>query len=111
MARKINEPTKDFVAHKGRMGVKITPQTARGWRYFILWMIGLMLPLVPFVVLSIMVNDTPNEHYVFWALGPSLLLTFGGIWVMTRWMLARSEVIDMNEIAQWKRDKARKGEQ
>ena len=107
MARKSTPPKKDFIAYKGRMSLKITPQTPRGWRYLGAWMLGLLVLMIPFVVVAIAVDDTPNEHYILWAVGPSLLLTFGGIWVMTRWMLARSEVIDMDEIAQWKRDKAR----
>ncbi len=110
MARKRTEPTKDFIAYKGPGKLQITPQTPRGWGVFGLWMIGLMLPLVPVIILAFIVDGTPNEVYVLWAVGPSLLLTFGGIWVMTRWMLARSEVINMDDIAQWKREKTSKGE-
>ena len=110
MARKRTSQPKDFIAVKGRMSLQITPQTARGWRYLGIWSLILMSPVIPFGLLASAVDDTPNEHWALWAMIPLFLIMALLIWRMVQWMLPRSEVIDIKDVAQWKRDKAAKGE-
>lgn len=110
MARQRTEPKKDFIAYKNGWQLKIMPQTSRGWKHMAVWTLILLLPTVPYGALATMVDDTPNEAIALWALVPYFLILGLLMWWMSKWMLARSEVIDMEEFAQWKRDKARKGE-
>lgn len=110
MARKRNEPTKDFIAYKGPGKLQIVPQTPRGWRYFALWMLAILAPIVVFLLLAIEVDETPNEKMMFWAIIPMFLLMGFLTWRMAKWMLARAEVIDFADFAEWKRQKVRKGE-
>lgn len=110
MARKRTAPPKDFVCYKSGWAMKFVPQTANGWKYTGIWTLILMLPAVPFAVFASAVDDTPQEHWAIWAMIPLFIIIGLLIWQMSKWMLARSDVIDANDIAQWKRDKARKGE-
>jgi hypothetical protein len=105
MARKSTPPKKDFIAYKGPGKLQITPQTPRGWRHFALWMVVILSPTVPFVLLSAQVDDTPDEHWALWGMIPVFLVMGLLIWRMAKWMLARSEIIDIADITEWKRDR------
>ncbi len=96
------QPEKDFIAFKGPMTLKITPRTARGRRAGMLWTLVLLLPAAPFMLLAMAVDDTPREHWALIAIVPLLIAEGLLIWAMTRWMLARAEVISVAEFKQWR---------
>ena len=110
MARKRTAPKKDFIAYKNGWQLKIMPQTSRGWKHTAVWTLILLLPTVPYGALATLVDDTPNEPIALWALVPYFLILGLLMWWMFKWMLARSEIITMNDVVQGKRDKARKEE-
>lgn len=83
----------DFIAIRGTWTLKIVPRTARGRIAAVLWVLLLMLPYVPFILLAVWVDGTPRETWVLWALGPMLLLTALTSWAMIRWMLARATIL------------------
>lgn len=69
-----------------------------------LWALALLLLTSGFT--AIVVSD-PESTFVGWFTAGFLILA--GIWsvAMIRWMLARSEVIDLDEMRQLKRDRDR----
>jgi hypothetical protein len=99
----MRDADKPFIAYRqGRWGLKIVPRGAAGWWAFILW----MLSLVPVAVLFIVGISREPE-------GAALIALIGGyvaalvIWgvVMVRWMLARSEVVQIEDLLALKREK------
>ena len=84
---------KDFIAYRQvRWGLKIVPRNAAGWRATIIWMLLLAPPTGLFVWAM---ADEPTGIKLVAILTVYLLVT--AIWTVggIRWMLARSEVIDV----------------
>lgn len=104
--RNDNSEPRDFLAVKGRFSLHITPQTPRGWRALIGWTIAVILPAVPLVILGIMVDGTPQERWVGWAIVPSLVATGLIIWAMIRWTLARADIVTPEELKDIARHRA-----
>ena len=106
----MRDESKPFICMKQGWNIKITPRNGEGWRALALWMVGLLLPSFAFIPVAIRFDNTPQENLVLWGIVPVLLLTVLISIVMTRWMLARSEIIDVNGLIEIKRaqDLARK---
>ena len=99
----MSEPEKMFVAYRaGRWSLSIVPRTAAGWRALIVW----MLMLAPMTALFAWFAGTEPEGAALW-LGTSAYLGLIILWsiCMVRWMLARSDRVDMDEFYAFKRHK------
>ncbi len=88
----MSDQDKPFVCYRNGLNMKIVPRGRQGWRLFGLWMAFLMLLVGLFIAtLALELGDAMEiaAEVVF------LVLT--GVWIvaMIRWMLARSEVIDL----------------
>lgn len=93
-----NAEIEDFIAIKGPWTLKITPQTPRGWRAALMWMLILLAPTLPYLALAIWVDDTPREIWAIWMLIPLLLLNGLTIWAMIRWTLKRATIVTLEEL-------------
>ena len=104
----MRDEDKPFTCYKQGWNIKITPRNGAGWKALGIWMLGLLLPTFAFIPLAVHFDDTPQEHIVLWALAPMLLLTALISIAMIRWMMARSEIIDVNGLIEIKREQDRK---
>lgn len=104
----MREEEKPFVCYKQGWNMKIVPRNAAGWRALGIWTLALLFPtfaMLPFVA---RVDDTPREYLAIWAIVPLLLVTAAIGIFMVRWMKARSEIIDIDEVLKIKREQDRK---
>jgi len=106
----MREQDKPFICVKhGGWSMKIKPRNGEGWRAMGMWVLSLILLSGGFPML--VARYANNDAFIGWATAGFLVVV--GIWAVTmvRWMLARSEVIDVNEMLKLKRDqeRARKG--
>ena len=97
----MREEEKPFVCYRrGRWQIKIEPRGAAGWRAMGLWIAALLLGQLLLIALTARLDDGDYE----WVIGLcSLLLTLGWVIAMLRWMLARSEVVDLDQQSRPKR--------
>lgn len=98
---------KPFICYKQGWNIKILPRNAEGWRALCLWMLALMGPTFALLPIAISLDDTPQESAVFWWLVPMLLITGLIAAAMIRWMMARSEIVDINALLEIKREQDR----
>lgn len=99
----MSEPEKMFVAYRtGRGTISIVPRTAAGWRAFIVW----MLMIAPMTALFAWFAGTEPEGATLW-FGLTAYVALIILWAigMVRWMLARSDRVDMDEFHAFKRHK------
>ncbi len=102
----MREEDKPFICYKrGRWGMTIVPRDGEGWRLMGLW-------FVPFVLLTAghiaVVTSVPEDHtLVGWATLGFVLLIAVWAFSMIRWMLARAEVIELDELLALKRERDR----
>lgn len=100
----MRDEEKPFVCYKGG-GLKIVPRNATGWRAFWGWLTSYIVATVLFLVIA---TNSPESMALYLTVG-FLVFTFAWIVAMTRWMLARSEVVNLDELLELKRElKARK---
>ena len=92
---------KMFTCVKSGMSFKISPNNAAGWRALALWLLGYLTVLALFL-LSIASVRGNTTHVAFTALFIFSMI----IWAVTmiRWMMARSEMIDVKELLALKRE-------
>lgn len=103
----MRDEDKPFVCYKQGWNIKIMPRNGEGWRALGLWMLALMSPSALLVPLAIKLDDTPREWIVIWALIPFLLI-MGAIGIaMVRWMMARSEIVNIEDLLAIKREQDR----
>ena len=92
-----------FICYRhGRWSMKIIPRNSAGWRAMGIWVLSFMLMLGGFT--AIVASDPENSTFVGWLTAGFLIVA--GIWsvVMIRWMMARSEIIDLDEMRKLKRN-------
>ena len=96
----MRDEDKPFVCYKQGWSMKIVPRNAAGWRAFWLWIL-LLVPLIGIFIATLATEPGETLELVFVA----LFLALTGIWVfaMIRWMLARSEVVDLAKLMELKR--------
>lgn len=105
----MRDEDKPFVCYKQGWNIKITPRNAEGWRLFAIWMVPFFTAIGVFVWISVVAE----KHG--WRESSILLIALLGflpailIWVVTmiRWMKARSEIVDFEELLQIKREQDR----
>lgn len=88
----MRDQDKPFACYRSGLGMKIVPRGAADWRAFGWWMASLLVLVGLFVAVLAMELGEAGEIV---AIAGFLCLT--GVWTfaMIRWLLARSEVIDL----------------
>jgi hypothetical protein len=102
----MRDEDKPFICYKQGWSMTITPRNAEGWRLFAIWMV----PLFAATGLFVWISFQAQKHG--WSETNILLLATLGflpatlIWAiaMIRWMMARSEIIDVNGLIEIKRE-------
>lgn len=98
----MRDEDKPFVCYKQGLSMKIVPRGGAGWRAFGLWMGAFMLMLVAFLTAMPWVQGSTGQMA---ATGIFLAVTAQWAVAMIRWMLARSEIIDLRELTELKRER------
>ena len=96
----MRDEDKPFVCYKQGWNMKIVPRNADGWRAFALWLaaLGALIGLfIGALALGLGQSGEIAAVVIF------LLLTGAWTFAMIRWMLARSEVIDLADLVELKR--------
>jgi len=93
-----DEP-RDFLAVRAPRSLHITPQTPRGWRASLYWVLALLAPHVPLTISAILLDNTPQETWVLIAVAPILVLNGLTVWAMIRWMLNRADILSSDGTA------------
>lgn len=102
----MRDEDKPFVCVRNGWNIKISPRNVSGWLSFGLWMAGFfaMTGLFAWVMA---VEDKPLLHATYVVIYVVAAIVHAV--VMIRWMLARSEVIDLAVISREKSRAKRKG--
>jgi hypothetical protein len=96
---------KPFIAYwSGRWNLKIVPRNAAGWRALIIWTV-MVLP--PTVLLGTYLTTKPAMPETIAAHIAYILFLGGWSVAMIRWMLARSERVDLDELLAIKHEQDR----
>lgn len=99
----MRDEDKPFVLYRyGRGGFRIAPRNARGWRITILW----ALLLVPIMGLFAWFTSGNSPSPVNVMVGTGAFLAAMLVWTIAgiRWMKARAEVVDLEELLKLKRE-------
>ncbi|KGB52472.1 hypothetical protein FG91_03210 [Sphingopyxis sp. LC81] len=105
----MRDEDKPFICYRnGKWAIRIQPRNAAGWKAMALW----LLALVPAVAMfATTMESKPSESTKMVAL--LLYVLFMILWAVAglRWMLARSEIVDVEALMAIKRrqDAARRG--
>ena len=88
----MRDEDKPFVCYRNGINLKIVPRGAAGWRAFAWWLAALMMLTGLFIAVLSLEPGRGTEIVAVIA-----FLVLAGVWsvAMIRWMLARSEVIDL----------------
>lgn len=106
----IRDEDKPFICYKSKWSMKIVPRNAEGWRYMLYW----MLPFFGMIAFNIWVsaamdaNGMDDQNIVVIVVPVFLILTTIWALALIRWTKNRSEIIDMDELIEMKRDRDRK---
>lgn len=100
----MTDEDKPFICYKSGLNLKITPRSAAGWRSFAVWMAAILGLTGGFVVL---VTRPLTQAQVIYATAGFTILILALSVAMVRWMYVRSEVVDMNELLELKRERER----
>lgn len=92
---------KMFTCVKSGVSIRINPRNAAGWRALGLWMAAFFAMLTVFLVSVGRVHSGAATGGLV-----ALFLFVTAIWAITmiRWMLARSEMVDVQELLKLKRE-------
>lgn len=101
----MREKDKPFICYKWGWSMKIVPRNAAGWRMFGLWMVSLV-PLVVAFTAAMATELGPQAEIVI----VIAFLAATAVWAvaMIRWMLARSEIVRLDELLELKRERDRR---
>lgn len=100
----MTDKDKPFICYKSGLNLKITPRNAAGWRSFAVWMAAILGLTGGFVML---VTRPLTQAQVIYATAGFTILILALSVAMIRWMYVRSEVVDMNELLELKRERDR----
>ena len=98
----MRDEDKPFVCYRrGRWSMKIEPRGAEGWRLMGMW-------CVPFLLLTgghvwLVSGLAGNDALINWTTLGFVVLTVLWAIAMIRWMLARAEVINLDDLLALKR--------
>lgn len=99
---------KPFIAYRsGRWALSILPRTAAGWRALLVWMMTLAPVTGAFVWFA---SAEPKGPTLWLGVVAYLAVLAGWSVCMVRWVLARSEIVDLEDLqaVRRERDKARR---
>jgi hypothetical protein len=106
----MRDEDKPFVCYRQNKWIfQITPRSAKGWRGFGMWLVP-YLAATGMVVAIVAVMDKKGASATAINLIVTVPFLIGTVmWsvFMIRWMLARSEIIDTNEVMKIKREQDR----
>jgi ABC-type Na+ efflux pump permease subunit len=95
-----------FVTVRHGLQMKITPANRAGWIAFVFW----MLAQVPFLLVFVWImTEIDSPIYQGAAIAGYIVAIVIWFVAMLRWMKARSEVIDVEELLAIKRERDRRG--
>lgn len=101
----MRDEDKPFICYQqGRWNMKIVPRNAAGWWAFVLWMVGFFAMAGLFVLFM---NGEPTKGTMIAMLILYVVATTAWAIAMIRWMKARSEIIDMEDLLALKRERDR----
>ena len=101
----MSEEDKPFIYYKtGRWSFKIAPRNAAGLRASIFWVLALA-PIAGLFIWAINRAQTDVVRALYIGLYIAAMLLWS--MAMLRWMKARSEIVDFNELLQIKREQDR----
>ena len=102
----MREEDKPFVCVRNGWNIKISPRNASGWLSFGLWMAA-FFAMTGVFAWAMAAEDKP----VLQATWTGIYIVAAIVWtiVMVRWMMARSEVIDLAAIGREQSRTKRKG--
>lgn len=98
----MSDPIKPFICYKAGLKMSIQPRTAAGWRAFAGWM-AIMAALTGGFVWLMQGRHGAGAAAALVA-GYTLAMVCWGVG-MARWMYVRSEVVDMAELLELKRQR------
>lgn len=100
----MRDEDKPFILYKSGFGFRIVPRNAAGYRATFVWLLSLAPVVGAFIYAMSQVEDGISVAIAI-ALYTAAMLT----WVIlgVRWMKARSEVVDMRELLEIKRERDR----
>lgn len=100
----MRDEDKPFILYKSGFGFRIVPRNAAGYRATFVWLLSLVPVVGAFIYAMSQVEDGISVAIAI-ALYTAAMLT----WVIlgVRWMKARSEVVDMRELLEIKRERDR----
>ncbi|MCW1401260.1 hypothetical protein OKA06_02525 [Novosphingobium sp. MW5] len=88
----MRDEDKPFICYRRGWSMNIKPRNVEGWRQFGLWLAALVPIVVLFIwVMSLRSSPALTAVYVLSYVAAMLAWAFN----MIRWMLARSQVIDL----------------
>ena len=100
----MRDEDKPFICYKSGWSMKIVPRNAAGWWRLFAWL-GTLAPLVGAYIWWMSREHSPERvGLVTVAYGAALV---GWSIAMIVWMKARSEIVDMNELLDLKRERDR----
>lgn len=96
----MRDEDKPFVCYKRGWNIKIVPRGGAGWRAFGAWMAAFGIMLAGFLAIMATLGDSSIGIAV-----TAVLVVISIVWavVMIRWMMARSEMVDLDEMLDLKR--------
>lgn len=100
----MRDQDKPFICYKQGWSIKIVPRNAQGWRWLGLWLAAYGLLLAGYLAVAAALTD--DSAVTAAIVG---FLAISGMWAfaMIRWMLARSEVLNLKELIELKRKRDR----
>jgi predicted Kef-type K+ transport protein len=105
----MRDEDKPFICYRQNKWLfQITPRNLAGWRSFGLWMLSFLAATAGYLALVTALEARGVSETVIGLLAiPFLIAT--AVWVifMIRWMLARSQIIDMNAVAKFQQEQER----
>ena len=102
----MRDDNKPYICVRNGWMVQITPRNAQGWRGLGAWLLALMV--VTGVFLAV-VSTEPSDAVVLAFTGVFVLVVIGWCVLMIRWMMARSEIVDIKDIEALKRERKKPG--
>lgn len=102
----MRDEDKPYICVRNGWMVQITPRNRQGWLGLCAWMLPFLLLTGGFASLA---ESQPDATLMIALVGLFLLVTVGWLILMIRWMMARSEVVDLKDIEAMKRDRKKGG--
>ncbi len=98
----MREEDKPYICVRNGWMLQITPRNAEGWRGMGAWLLALMVLTGAFVAA---VSTEPGDAVVLAITGLFLLVVLGWTILMIRWMMVRSEIVDLKDFEAFKRQR------